>query len=84
MPEPRPVRTTRTTSSGGGVGYFGLALFISLVLGVLKLAELIEITWLLVLAPTLVVFGLGVAALLILVVIALVIALVVTMNGRRK
>lgn len=83
MSEPRPVHTTRTTSSGTGVGCFGLALFFSLVLGVLKMAELIEITWLLVLSPVLVVLGLGAAFLLVLVVVAAVIAIVVSVKGGR-
>lgn len=73
--------TTNTTSTrpqgstSGGIGCFGIAFFISIILGILKVASVLELSWWLVAAPVLIVGGLtGVALLLVLLVLAGVVA----------
>lgn len=73
-----------TSSSGTGIGCLSLAFFISLVLCILKEAGVLEISWLLALAPLLVVFGLGGLALLVLLIILAIGASAVAISSRRK
>lgn len=78
-----PSRQIHTTSSGTGIGCFGLAFFISLVLCILKVAGVIELSWLLALAPLLIVLGLGGVALLVLLLVLVLGAIVVAIAGKR-
>ena len=55
----------RQASGAAGAAGVGLALFFTVALGALKLMDLIEITWLVVLAPTLIVLSLGVLGVLL-------------------
>lgn len=76
MSDPRP--STSVSSSRSGIGCFGLSLFACLIFGILKVAGVLEITWLTVFAPALIVAGLtGIAFLVIL-------AIILAFTGRRK
>lgn len=78
---PRTVHTSSTSS--GGIGCLGLAVLISIVLGVLKLAGVLEMSWLLVASPVLAILGVGAVALLILLLVLGIIAVVLTITGKR-
>ena len=73
-----------SNNSGAGIGCLSLAFFISLVLCILKVAGVIELSWLLALAPLLVVLGLGGLALLVLLIILAIGASAVAISSRRK
>lgn len=73
-----------SNNSGTGIGCLGLAFFISLVLCILKVAGVLELSWVLALAPLLIVLGLGGVALLVLLVILAVGAAVLAISDRRK
>ena len=54
------------TRERGGIGCLGLALFACVIFGILKVAGVLDITWLIVFTPALVTVGLTGIALLIL------------------
>lgn len=72
-----------TSNSSTGIGCLGLAGLISIVLGVLKLAGVLEMSWLLVVAPVLVVLGISAAILLIALLILGITALALAIAGKR-
>ena len=78
-----PPQRIHTTSSGSGIGCLGLAGLISIVLGILKLAGALELSWLLVVAPVLVVLGISAAALLIVLLIFGITALALAISDKR-
>ena len=73
------------TRERGGIGCLGLALFACVIFGILKVAGVLDITWLIVFAPALVTAGLTGIALLILLLIlgasAIVVALRIRLRG---
>lgn len=73
-----------SNNSGTGIGCLGLAFFISLVLCILKVAGVLELSWVLALAPLLIVLGLGGLALLVLLIILAIGASAVAISSRRK
>lgn len=80
-----PQRTTRvTTDRSNGIGILGLAVLATIIFGVLKRAEVLDITWLTVFSPILVIAGLTGVALLVLLVVLAVGATVVALSERRK
>lgn len=59
------------TRERGGIGCLGLALFACVIFGILKVAGVLDITWLIVFAPVLVTAGLtGIALLILLLAVA--------------
>lgn len=72
-----------TSNSSTGIGCLGLAFFISLVLCILKVAGVLELSWVLALAPLLIVLGLGGVALLILLLIVVTGTLFVAVTNKR-
>ena len=78
-----PARTVHTSNSGAGIGCLGVAALMTIVLGILKLAGTIELSWLLAFAPVIVVVGLGGVALLTLLIILGIIAVVLAIAGKR-
>lgn len=72
-----PSSTTNTSRNVQvGPGFFGICLFASIVLAILKLTNVWAISWLVVLLPVLVGLGLNIALLIIFFVIVAIIAVV--------
>lgn len=81
MSEPQQNTTVRAGTAGPGL--FGLAAFVTIVLGVLKLLGLMEITWLVVFMPLVVAAGLGVLGLLLALLVFTIVAVIVALAGGR-